>query len=57
MVDGGFSLDGESVVRPLNQFRICRTVDEIHKKGVSNIVVCGVFSQKNNSQEKQVVDY
>ena len=57
MVDGGFSLDGENVVRPLNQVGICRIVDEIHEKGVSNIVVCGVFSQKNNSQEKQVLSY
>ena len=57
MTDGGFVVDGQNVVTPLNQMEIYRIVDEIHEKGISNIVVCGVFSHKNNSQEQQVVSY
>lgn len=54
MVKGGFEFDGEKEIAKVDLEEIQKVIDHIKKDNVANIVVSGVFSPVNHSQETQV---
>ena len=54
LVDGGFHFDGQREITCLRRSEIEQCVQRIKDDGVRNVVVSGVFSPVNKSQEEQV---
>ena len=54
MVGGGFHFDGQREITPLNRAEIEATAAKIRESNVKNVVISGLFSPVNNSQERQV---
>ena len=55
MISGGYMFDGEHEIRPLDKTEVEDCVQQIRDCRLSHIVVSGVFSPVNNSQEIQVL--
>ncbi|KAJ8044385.1 hypothetical protein HOLleu_07119 [Holothuria leucospilota] len=53
-VNGGYQIDG-SVITDVDEKEILAVIKEIKESEIRNVVISGVFSSKNNNQEKQVV--
>ena len=54
MLDGGYHFDGQKEVTSLRRPEVEDAVRRIRDSGVRNIVVSGIFSPVNSSQEEQV---
>ena len=54
LVDGGFHFDGQREITCLRRSEIEQCVQRIKDNGIRNVVVSGVFSPVNKSQEEQV---
>lgn len=54
MVNGGYYSDGVKEICALNKTEIEDCLQEIRNDRISNIVVSGIFSAVNNTQELQV---
>ena len=51
---GGYEFDGTTEIDQVDEDEIRKEVETIKRNNVSNIVVSGVFSPVNHSQETQV---
>lgn len=54
MVSGGYEFDGKTEIAPVDEHEIRSVVETIKNNDVRNIVVSGVFSPVNNTQEQKV---
>lgn len=55
LLSGGFEVDGNEI-SPLDEKEITHACKTLAEKGVKNIVVCGVYSPSNPSQEITVAN-
>jgi N-methylhydantoinase A/oxoprolinase/acetone carboxylase beta subunit len=53
-VSGGYYYDGKNEISPLNEKEIVKSLNELKEYGIKHIVVSGVYSPVNNTQERQV---
>lgn len=54
--EGGFEFDGGTEISPLNKEQIQRATDKALKAGYTSLIVSGVFSPVNSSQEKAAAE-
>lgn len=52
LCEGGFEFDGGTEISPLNKEQIMEATDKVLKAGYTSLVVSGVFSPVNSSQEQ-----
>ena len=56
LCEGGLEFDGGTEISPLNKEQIQRATDQALKAGYTSVVVSGVFSPVNSSQEKAAAE-
>lgn len=54
--EGGFEFDGGTEISPLNKEQIIGATDQALKAGYTSLVVSGVFSPVNSSQEEAAAE-
>ncbi|XP_052062150.1 uncharacterized protein LOC127702117 [Mytilus californianus] len=52
-VSGGYQVDGREI-SPIDRLEILKIVSESYKEGISNFVICGIFSPLRKEQEELV---
>ncbi|KAL3159203.1 hypothetical protein ABBQ32_011184 [Trebouxia sp. C0010 RCD-2024] len=56
LLDGGYEFDGGTEISPLSKEQIHKATDKALKAGYTSLVVSGVFSPVNSSQEEAAAD-
>lgn len=56
LCEGGFEFDGRTEISPLNKDQIIGATDKALKAGYTSLVMSGVFSPVNSSQEQAAAE-
>lgn len=56
LYEGGFEFDGGTEITPLDKEQIQRATDQALEAGYTSVVVSGVFSPVNSSQEEAAAE-